>query len=108
MKKLVEDLKIIADEELSRANKKFPLFHSGHEGIAVLEEEMEEVAEEIQEVSKNLKSQWEVIRRNEEWRMDDSFMNEVYDHAIKMAAESIQVAAMAKKYVKSQEQGYRK
>ena len=45
----MEDLKIeikkLAEEELERANEKFPLFHSDHEGLGVLEEEMFEVDE---------------------------------------------------------------
>jgi hypothetical protein len=39
-------IKLIEDE-LERAQKEFPAFHSGHEGYAVLKEELEELWEEI-------------------------------------------------------------
>jgi len=57
-------------DELARAQAKFPAFHSGHEGYAVVREELDEL--------------WEAVKR------DDSL------HA---AAEAVQVAAMALRFI---------
>lgn len=58
------------DKELSAARAKFAPFHSGHEGYAVLKEEMDEL--------------WEAVRKND----------------IRSARrEAIQVAAMAVRFI---------
>jgi hypothetical protein len=46
----VEEIARLVDEvlaELARAEAKFPPFHSGHEGLAVVEEEFEEFKREV-------------------------------------------------------------
>lgn len=43
---LEEHLTAIKDE-YERANRKFPPFHSPHEGLAVIEEEFEELRQEV-------------------------------------------------------------
>ena len=35
-----EDVELLVQKELESANKKFPMFHSDHEGYAVLKEEL--------------------------------------------------------------------
>ena len=58
-------------EELSRARTKFPAgFHSGHEGYAVIQEELDEL--------------WQDVKR---------------DRAFEAACEAIQVAAMALRFI---------
>lgn len=57
------------DEELSRAEEKFPPFHSPHEGYAVIAEELDEF--------------WEEVKSKDAERF------------IRMKKELIQVAAMA-------------
>lgn len=64
-------LKMIADE-FDRAIARFPSFNSGHEGKAVIEEELDEL--------------WEEIKGNSPSGADAT-------------AEAIQVAAMAMRYV---------
>lgn len=64
-----ELLKHVTDE-LARAQYKFPAFHSGHEGYAVIREELDEL--------------WDAIKRDDR------------DAA---GAEAIQVAAMAIRFV---------
>ena len=58
--------------EVERAIGKFPPFHTGHEGKAIIEEELEEL--------------WELIRANDS-----------YGEAAR--TEAIQLAAMAVRYV---------
>ncbi len=57
-------------EELSRARVLFPNFHSGHEGYAVIKEELDEL--------------WEDVRK---------------DNIAGARAEAIQVAAMAVRFI---------
>ena len=38
MKELQRDIEYLVSEELTRANKKNPLFHSDHEAFGVIEE----------------------------------------------------------------------
>lgn len=95
---LIRDIKSLSREELQHANSIFPLFHSAHEGYGVLKEEIEEAEEEIQEVRENFGILWDTIREN---GLGFESIAEIEDHAIKAAAECIQVAAMCKKYRES-------
>jgi hypothetical protein len=61
-------------DELEKANSKFPLFNSSHEGYAVLKEEVDELWDEI----KDNKNPMTVVRQRD---------------------EAIQVAAMAIKFL---------
>lgn len=64
-------------EELERANTKYqPLFHSTHEGFAVLKEEVDEL--------------WEEVKNNDQKRAKE---------------EALQVAAMAVKFILSLQEG---
>lgn len=65
-------LKEIGDE-VSRAEERFPAFNSGHEGWAVIKEEMDEL--------------WEEVRANR-------------STAAAARTEAIQIAAMAVRYVR--------
>lgn len=86
----------LVDVELAAANEKFPQFHSGHEGWAVIQEEIEECGDELSEVYIVQKDMWDNIKNNRRIKFNISFM---YDHAIKLACEAIQVAAMCKKFL---------
>jgi len=70
----IPQLKEIA-AELQRAEKKFGSFHNGHEGYAVLLEEVDEL--------------WEAVR-----------MQECENRNKRMREEAIQVAAMALRFVR--------
>ena len=87
----------LVDVELREANRNNPPFHSLHEGYAVLKEEVEETEEALVVAKDYLASLW----RNT--RIDDApcakIAAEYLEHrAIHMAAEAIQVAAMARKF----------
>ena len=86
----------IVPRELERANKKFPQFHSAHEGWAVIQEEIEECGDELSEIFSAQKEAWEEIRADKKPNVNIAF---VYGHAINLVCEAIQVAAMCKKFL---------
>ena len=99
MKELILDVKVLVDEEAERSMIKHPLFNSTHEGYAVIKEEIEEAAEELQDIDVNLEIMWNVIKNNEK---TDNYIYRIKEHAILLAAEAIQVAAMAQKFIDSE------
>lgn len=48
MKELQRDIEYLVSEELTRANKKNPLFHSDHEAYGVIDEEAKEMMDEAE------------------------------------------------------------
>lgn len=100
MKKLIESIKPLIQEELVRANEKFPQFHSSHEGYAVIKEEVEEAQSELNSVLSELWNLWSEIKDKESIKenlVEDA--EELIKHANNLIAESIQVAAMGKKFL---------
>ena len=75
-KEKINNILIDVKSELHRANKKFRLFHSAHEGLGVLFEEFQELTDEIKK--RPDRTDYELIKQ-----------------------EAIQVAAMAVKLVLS-------
>lgn len=100
MKELKAQVLKLAEEEAERSMIKHPLFNSTHEGYAVIKEEIEEAAEELAHVISNLNKMWWQIRAdNKEPSIKSA--NNIKIYAIDLAAESIQVAAMAQKFADS-------
>ena len=64
MEELKQAIEKLSSEELERANKKFKMFSSPHEGYAVLLEELEEVYEEVERAKMRLNVCWHHIRVN--------------------------------------------
>lgn len=93
--------KLVA-EELKRANENFPLFHSDHEGYAVIQEEIDEAMSANREAMKHKESAWDWIKANVQTNACEEIkaMREVLGHGI---AEMIQIAAMCEKFIQSQE-----
>lgn len=103
MKELKASVRTVVIEELERANEKFPLFHSDHEGVAIIEEEKIEAKEETDKVHKSmywLKQQ--VFKDNPEAALNS--VEILRDHAINAASELIQVAAMCEKFIISRKE----
>ena len=73
-------------------------FHTAHEGYAVLKEEIEELAEEADEIITRLATLWVGTRLN---KRDEALeiADDIHDTALAAAYEAIQVAAMAEKYL---------
>jgi len=100
MKKLIVQVEKLTEEELKNSMIKFPLFNSTHEGYAVIKEEVEEAAEELENVNFSLSSIWRNVKINDK-ETAIKHAGHLKDFAIKLAAEAIQVAAMAQKFTDS-------
>jgi len=100
MKELVEKVKQLAQQELENSYKKFPKFNSGHEGYAVLLEEFEEAKEEIEEIEEAMKDLWVNVKNN---LYNKNLLDALVCLASKSAAELIQTASMAQKFIDSME-----
>ena len=77
MNELRKEVEAAAMAELNRANAKFPLFNSTHEGYAVILEEAEEAQGSLDE---------------------DTTPTAIFHQAIDAACEMVQTAAMLLKY----------
>ena len=97
MNAVKDKLIALVGEELEAANAIYPPFRSTHEGYAVLLEEVEEVKEALDFVDFDRGLLWEYIRQD----AHDKAMRNAQDiekQAVHLAAEAIQVAAMARKF----------
>lgn len=103
MKEILIEIDRLAEEELKRANKIHPMFHSDHEGWAVLQEEIEEVTDFMQSVHINSKNLWDAVKNDSE-DISCEMAHHIRHLAEYAAAELIQVVAMCDKFVKSQEE----
>ena len=84
------------DVELEAARKEHEEFHSLHEAYAVTLEEVEEVQTELSSAQYCLDALWDDIKTdNTEEAI--KFFKKLEDYAINLAAEAVQVAAMARK-----------
>lgn len=90
----------LAEMEKQDANRKFPLFHSMHEGYAVLLEEVEEAREALTRTEISLSALWAHIRDNNAGRAPE-FAGRIREHALDLATEAVQAAAMAQKFIDS-------
>lgn len=95
MKALIKEVETAAENELNRANEKFPLFNSTHEGWAVIQEEVKEMDTELTAMGHALNSFTEDVFRNKD---TTNMVRMIKEQAISAAAEMIQVAAMCKKF----------
>lgn len=82
--------------ELAAANEKFPQFHSQHEGWAVMMEEIVEMRDEIENIDISHNAMFYSIMHDHSAAND---AERVRDSALRAACESIQVAAMAQKFL---------
>lgn len=102
MEQLKSQVLKLADEESQRSMIKHPLFNSTHEGYAVLKEEVEEADIEMINIKFELDNTWGYIKRD---KTENALthIKSLKEYAINLAAESIQVAAMAQKFIESME-----
>lgn len=99
MNAVKDDVIKLVHKVLESANKKFPLFHTAHEGYAVILEEVDEAEDEMRLCRANVEILWSSIRKNYGYNI--SYTNKVKENAINLAIEAIQVAAMAQKFMDS-------
>lgn len=95
---LVNQMQEIAAEELQAANSKFPAFSGKHEGFAVLREELDEMIEECNGTVHAVNELWENVKANEPLEIT---VDDIKQNSLRTAAEAVQVAAMAMKFVSS-------
>lgn len=100
MKELLKSIETLTAEELARSYEKFPKFNSSHEGYAVIKEEVEEHADDTKNIEYELDKLWHYTRINDSL-MQLGHAENLRDSAMHAAAEAIQVAAMAQKYIDS-------
>ena len=102
MQNLINNINPLVDKELKEANVQFPMFNSAHEGYAIIKEEVEEAEVELERVNDELNYAWLFVKSNDN---ESVLMNikDLKEKAILLAAESIQVAAMAQKFIDSSE-----
>ena len=96
MNAVENDVRALVDKELAAANKRFPQFHSQHEGYAVIQEEVDELKEDTNRINGRTACLWDMVRFN---NSDEELVSRIYDDAINAACEAIQVAAMCKKFL---------
>lgn len=96
------DVERLVKKELLEANKKFPIFHSMHEGAAVIKEEIDEVEEVYIDISNLFDVIWGWIKKDKDPDMIKDGMSRLKKHAEHLAVEAIQTAAMAQKFIDSQ------
>ena len=93
------DVEQLIRKEYLASNLQFPLFHSQHEGYAVMLEEIDELEDEMKMVRFHSRILWDEIKRS----VEDIDLSAVRNHALNAAIEAIQVAAMCDKFVASGE-----
>ena len=91
--------------ELNAANLKNPSFRSMHEGYAVILEEMNEVDDALTWVKYYFADVWKHIKEDRPG-MVQNYARKLEKQAVHLAAEVIQVAAMARKLQNSLEGDY--
>lgn len=105
MNELRKEVEAAAMAELNRANAKFPLFNSTHEGYAVILEEAEEAQEAMENVKTSLAVLWDRVKGIEAacFLDEDTTPTAIFHQAIDAACEMVQTAAMFLKYEMSLE-----
>ncbi|MCU7378151.1 hypothetical protein OBO34_07260 [Clostridiales Family XIII bacterium ASD5510] len=103
MKELIKQVEQLVHDELHRANKKFPLFNSTHEGLAVIQEELWEAENELKGIGEAKENLDRAVYLNV---FDTAMLNKLaiidldklQERAVKSACELIQAAAMCEKF----------
>ena len=101
MNAVKSEVEKLVQKELESANQRFQMFRSDHEGYAVLKEEIEEAYEETVEIKDSLDCAWSCIRIDSHY---ENCIENIKNHAIFLACEAIQVAAMAQKFIDGQKE----
>lgn len=105
MKKLIESVDLLVNEEYDRASKDHGArFHSQHEAYAVIKEEVEEAQEELIKVDSRLFDFWSKNCRRDSTEIADDTLIALKSYAINAASECIQIAAMAHKALQGVEE----
>lgn len=96
------NVKRLVKVELAAANRKFRMFASAHEGAAVVQEEIVEATKELNKLHEIINDLWVEVYSD----VPQISTKELYDRAVSLAVEAIQVAAMARKFERSQRRNW--
>lgn len=97
MEELIKSVQSLVADEYARASKQWgPLAASGHEGYALIKEELEEAQVDMETLEQRLGHFWMVVK-SDEVRFHRHYLDEIGNTAVLAACELIQVAAMATK-----------
>lgn len=102
MNAVKSDVEKLVQKELVSANQRFPIFHSGYEGAAVIFEEIEECKQEIENLEIQFEALWSHVKADNKMSVITSTRLKLT--AANLACEAIQVAAMAQKFIDSQKE----
>ena len=92
------------ENEFNRIDIPEKKFHSDHEAWAVLLEEVEELDLEADIIKHKVERLKEQIFLDSDDKSKLESLDHIYEHAVLAAAEVVQVAAVAKKFIKKKEQ----
>ena len=101
MNAVKQDVEKLVQKELKSANQRFPMFRSGHEGYAVIKEEIEESEQALENTKVYLNLLWIGVKGNLVHERNIQYLKR---YAKELACEAIQVAAMAQKFIDSQKE----
>lgn len=73
-------------------------YASEHEGYAVLKEEIEEAADDLEQLNKDLAYLWALIKNNH-IKKGGGTISETIDYAKMLAQEAVQVAAVCERFM---------
>ena len=90
--------KAICHELRNIVKKHGPSYASEHEGFAVLMEECQEAAESDKDMQEHLGKLWKSIRENQ---ISNFELSQVYNFAIALAEEAVQVAAVCERFMET-------
>lgn len=88
----------LVETELDMANKEFPLFHSDHEGVGVIGEEMYELREDMRLLEEAVYRLQVAVFKDADDKKKQTYASRVTLLATEAACEAIQVAAMGYKF----------
>lgn len=100
MDEILEKMEAAAEAEYEKILAKWGVFHSAHEGYAVLLEEVEEAQEEMESLREDMKALWGKIREDAEDEAAE-IAAEIYADTIRGAAELMQVGAVCLRFITS-------
>ena len=88
----------LVQEEMRMANEEFPMFHSDHEGLCVIEEEIFELSEDYKALMSAVRDIKMSVFKDQTDTNKQICASHITLIAIELACEAIQVAAMGNKF----------
>jgi 3-oxoacyl-[acyl-carrier-protein] synthase III len=92
---ITNDIDGLTIKELNAANMKYHLFHTSHEGYAVIKEEIEETMDVMNELLETFAVAWDKIKNNQPAFNEIRMVKKL---SKKVAIEAVQTSAMCEKF----------